>query len=144
MNLTERLNQDGDMKLCLVKGNWAWFTSILNVTDLLGQDWSRGSYQTAGPPSEWASWMTEEGTDINHYRIIKVAFSANKYKEPALNRFFKNEEISVYQLNAGDYPWLAQEKWINGEINKIMAGTTFRDFCRVIREDNGHIYMEIE
>ena len=117
-----------DSKLCYIKNNCAYFTSA-SPSEERGDDWDDCYYATqAGEP------YPKEG----------VTITKAYYDHPECGGLQTPEEINyqcpytVDQINAGAVAWL----YGNGV--SIGAGTTLRDFLRLVGQAGGFTYVEPE
>jgi len=84
----------------------------------------------AGHPYVWSARRGGEP-----YRIIEVRFSA-AVEEPCDD--WCNSPYSVQMINRGDVPWLRPSSWSSAPpVGPIAAGTTLREFVRIIIEGGG-------
>lgn len=114
-------------KLCYVESGkgCAYFTNV-ELKDQWGDDWDDIPYEhNAGEPY----------SDKNN--IKKVYFELPKtYYTPCSNT--PNSSFSVKDINYGIVAWIWTDQF------KLFAGTTLKEFIRVIQENGGKIYIELE
>lgn len=123
---------DDDLKLCYVRGPWAWFTTR-ELSEQWGDDWNDALYEhNAGPPYERIGH--EEGA----WDIVKVAWDG--WLEEPCERHL-NSPWSVEQINAGAVAWLHSPSYEDANV-VIPAGTTLPEFRRLVAEARGHVYED--
>lgn len=117
---------EADYKLCYVEGSFAYFTPR-SLTEQWGDDWNDAPYEhNAGHPYE--------------DDIIKVAFDGD-FDAPSEG--YTNSPYSVEQINRGAVAWLRTSRWSSRKpFVAISAGVNILEFCRLIREGGGKVYME--
>ena len=156
-------------KLCYVDQSWAFFTTK-SLSDQWGDDWDDAPYEhNAGYPYS-PCWHNEpeainnpdckRGLDPStgkplrkgqicqckvckkdwyedgspKFKIIKVAWEGN-FITP------EGKSLSVEAINSGISPWLYQK--VGGKYTIVIpAGTSFDDFCKLIKEGGGKVYIE--
>jgi hypothetical protein len=129
---------DEIFRLCYVRDNWAFFTTR-DVTEQWGDDWDDAPYEhNAGDPIPYCLYMKKH--NIEPYEIKRIAFDGD-WEQPCSN--VVSSSYSVQQINAGKVPWLQTPKWIPEPV-KIMAGTTLDDFIRIVRDNDGQIWLPME
>jgi hypothetical protein len=120
-----------DAKLCFVYGPWAWFTTR-DLSDQCGDDWDDAPYEhNASCPY---------GSDDEHL-VFQVAYEG-PFVEP--DDAHHNSPYSVEQINRKAMPWLRTEPWLHKQEVQIPAGTTFREFIRLIYSAGGTVYVECQ
>lgn len=126
-----------DLKLCYVKGPWAYFTSI-EVTKQWGDDWDDAPYEhNAGEPYD--DHVDPEKRNHVPHEVMKVAWEG-PYETPA-DRAGSNSPWSVQAINRGDIAWLIPSRWEKTSAEPIHAGTLLGDFIRKVREAGGVVYL---
>ena len=121
--------------LCYVNGPWAYFTTQ-KLEDQWGDDWDDAPYEhNAGPPYEYNP-NHDKGKEP--WQIIKVAYDG-MFETPYCNI---NSQYSVEMINSKAVSWLVN--WQGEKTISILAGTTLADFCKLIRQGGGKVYMEDE
>jgi len=144
-----------DAVLCYVEG-WAYFTTQ-ELTKQRGDAWSRAPYEhNAGGPYK-PCWHNEsehlkkrggkmcqercckedwnsDGTP--KWQIVEVTYDG-PFQTPE-DLFPPNSHFSVESINAGRAPWLTHTKTESILIN---AGTTLKDFVKLIGESGGEIHQ---
>lgn len=137
---------DGDVAmnepvLCYVDEPWAYFTTQ-KLEDQWGDGWDDAPYEhNAGEPYGYSEHDKAEGK--KPWQIIKVAYGGI-FDTPAWN---SNIRYSVEMINSKAVAWLANVWCVNWQCEKaisILAGTTLSDFCRLIREGGGSVYMKVD
>lgn len=114
--------------LCYVEGDWAYFTTR-PLDQQRGDDWHKATYEyNASPPLSDGS------------RIIKLAYYGD-FETPASG--YQNSPFSVNQINAGAVAWLRSPPYAERQVH-IPAGTSLRDFVRLIRQAGWSVYAEVE
>jgi len=114
-----------DAVLCYIERPWAYFTTQ-KLNDQWGDNWDDVPYEyNAGLPYEGKSW-----------KIYKVAWDGN-FETPCDQH--PNSHWSVIQINAGAIAWLRST--IKPSPITIQAGTTFRNFCQLMQEGGGTVYL---
>lgn len=122
--------------LCYVDEPWAYFTTQ-KLEDQWGDDWNDAPYEhNAGEPYCYHESDKEKGKEP--WQIIKLAYDGT-FDAPCWN---SNSPYSVEMINSGAVAWLVN--WQNEKTISILAGTTLSQFCRLIREGGGNVYMEVK
>jgi hypothetical protein len=115
--------------LCYVKDACAWFTTA-PLKDQWGDDWNDAPYEhNAGNPYPWREKLPP-------YEVDFVFFDGD-LNPPCYGQH--NSPWSVAQINAGAVAWLSTPAYHEKQVH-IPAGTTFKDFRRMVREAGGGIY----
>lgn len=123
-------------RLCYVREPWAWFTSKEPFTSQWGDDWNDAPYEAnAGDPYLWLPQRNEPT-----YDVFKVAYEA-ELDTPDYGHF--NSPYSVQDINAGAVAWLRSPSYINDKV-VIPAGTSYRDFVKLITDAAGVVYVPLE
>ena len=123
-----------DPVLCYVDEPWAYFTTQ-NLEDQWGDDWDDAPYEcNAGEPYQYSEHDKSEGKDP--WQIIKVAYDG-MFNAPCWNM---KSQYSVEMINSKAVSWLVN--WQGEKSISILAGTTLADFCKLIRQGGGKVYME--
>lgn len=118
--------------LCFVRGDFAYFTTQ-PLDKQTGDDWNDAPYEhNAGEPYE----PYREDED---WQILRVAFEAD-LSRPCDDQF--NSPWCVDQINAGAIAWLRPPRW-NDRGKVIPAGTTLRDFIRLVHESGGDVFVPL-
>jgi len=118
--------------LCYVESRCAWFTTQ-PVQKQWGDDWNDAPYEhNAGDPYEYSP---RDGREP--YRLYRAYFEAN-YETPADRAWSGNSWVSVETINSGAMAWLSPTQ---EGLPPIMAGTTLRDFIRIILDGGGSVYL---
>lgn len=116
-------------KLCYVRGNLAYFTSV-EVSKAWGDDWNDAPYEhNAGEP-------------YDEFVSAKVFFEASELWTP--DEFFRggNSPWSVQDINKGLFPWLQTSRYVEGgEIVRFYAGILLENFVWSIEDNGGTIYL---
>lgn len=136
--VVNRLPSPDDLtfKLCYVEDSCAYFTTQ-DVTKQWGDDWNDAPYEhNAGEPYLPREYDIEVGKEP--WEICCVAWEG-PFRTPCDGHV--NSPYSVEQINAGAVAWLATASWEDKQI-AIMAGTTLRDFKRLVKEARGRVYVE--
>ncbi len=122
--------------LCYVNSPWAYFTTQpLNKQD--GEDWRKVPYEhNASVPDRYNPKYDKEEAP---WEIVKVAYAAD-LETPGY--YMTNSPWSVKQINAGAVAWLISPSYVKNPV-VIPAGTTLRDFIKIIREAGGEVYLPI-
>jgi hypothetical protein len=149
--------------LCYLDENWAYFTTQ-DLDKQWGDDWNDAPYEhNAGPP--YLPCWHNEPKYINHpkrglcktgelcmcntckndwnedgtpkFKIFKIAYEVDFNKQLPSDSFSGNSRWSVQEINARKTPWLI----VNDKY--IYAGTTLKQFCEIIKQEDGIIYMPI-
>lgn len=160
----------GELALCYVKGDAAYFTTR-RLGEQWGDDWSDAPYEhNSGEPYEWlkrdqAVFLDESGHEVRrslgsttvglkflrreplpeseqdpHWDIVKVMFEAGLMR-PSDGHL--NSPFSVEQINAGAIAWLRSPSYEEAQVI-IPAGSTLWRFVELIGEAGGCVFMEIE
>lgn len=111
------------MKLCYVRGNFAWFTSgeITGPDRQLGSDWRDIPCQlNSGEPDYFQD-----------NEIVKVAWEGPLVRPGS---------FSVFEINEGFVPWLQTSQVASCPHVKIYAGVDIEEFGRLIQLSGGKIY----
>jgi hypothetical protein len=124
-----------DLKLCYVKGNWAWFTSC-SLDFQLGDGWTETPYEYSSMPP-YGVHKTSDGKQKKH-KIVKVAFESD-YEEPCCDEL--RTKLSVVMINKGKIPWLKTSPYSSIELKPITAGTSLEDFIKIIRASGGDVFV---
>lgn len=120
-----------DSVLCFVKDSWAYFTTQ-SLDKQWGDDWNDAPYEyNAGEP------YGPHSPDEN-WRIIKIAWDG-PFNTPRDSE--ENSNWSVEQINNKEVPWLITWSWRKYQVI-IHAGTTLSEFCKLIHQAGGFVYME--
>ena len=121
----ERVNMDA--VLCLVKDDWAWFTTQ-PLEAQWGDDWDDGpAAYNAEAPYEY-----DVERDAAPYDIVMVAWWG-PYTTPMVG--------SALDINRQRRPWLIPYR--GKPCRPIPAGTTLADFIAAMREAGGKVYVEV-
>lgn len=133
------MRPNGNAVLCYVhrRTPWAWFTTCpLNYQ--WGDDWDDAPYEhNAEPPYPWSPHYAKPSgrrPALKPYELFRVAFDG--FDPPCAG--YGNTPWSVQQINAGATPWLYAENI--GEPVCIFAGTTYREFLRLVAKAGGSVY----
>lgn len=109
------MNKD-NFQLCYVDLPWCWFAKDLD--SIYGDDWDDAPYA-----SNASSPYADNAEDIFYVAIdadmdVPSNFSAN-------------------EINSKAIPWLCdQERSV-----EIFAGTTFKEFCKIIRDRGDEVFI---
>lgn len=124
--------------LCYVDKPWAYFTTRA-LERQEGDDWDDVPYEhNAEPPYEYRGMPREEP-----WEIVKVAWDG-PYDTPA-DLYGLNSPWSVDAINEGCIAWLIPQSWNdNPGAKPIPAGTTLREFVRMMEEAGGTVYLQKE
>lgn len=123
-------------RLCYVEGPWAWFTTA-PLSEQWGDDWNDAPYEhNAGLPYEWRQDSGKEP-----YELLKVAWEG-PFEVPC--EYHLNSPYSVQRINQGAVPWLVTQRWHEGPIVTIGAGTTLAQFVQLIYQGKGQIYVALD
>jgi len=139
---TQSLFPLADSKLCYVEYQWAYFTTQ-PVEKQWGDDWNDAPYEhNAGEPYEWRPYMGERG--IEPYEIARVAWRGGGDLETPADLNPPNSSYSVEQINGRQVAWLTDPGYgtrprVSTPV--VWAGTTLRDFVRIIEARGGTIYV---
>lgn len=123
-------------RLCLVKDNWAWFTTK-DVQEQRGEDWHKAYYFcNCGEPYPYVGSVVEKP-----YKLFKVAIDGPFNFPSGIDK----GQHSVIEINAGKLPWIQVETNINGnpKFINIMAGTTYPEFVKLIHSVGGEVYEAV-
>lgn len=127
-----------DLKLCYVdKYGFAWFTTC-PLELQWGDDWDDAPYEhNAGPPYD--HHRKSRGMEPINHETLKVAYESD-HETPSSNHC--NSPWSVKSINAGNVAWLSVPNWKldDDTMKPILAGTSLRDFERLIHEAGGEVY----
>lgn len=114
-----------EYKLCYVKDNFAYFTSQ-ELKNQCGDGWHKRPYEhNSDEPYVYCG----KGKP---YGIVKMAFEG-EFRFP-LSRS-ANSQYSVDSINAGDFPWIAQDEM------SIYAGASIEEFKEKIIKADGSVYV---
>lgn len=135
--------------LCYVDGGKAYFTTQ-KLEDQWGDDWDDAPYEhNAGIPHK-PCWHREQRNcpcDICErewdgltpkWEIVEVVF---EYSADRPSDLYNNSPYSVNDINEKKVPWLRPYDENN---DKIYAGTTLTDFCKMVMRSGGKIYRELK
>ena len=124
-----------DLKLCYVKGSWAWFTSC-SLNDQSGDGWSESPYEyNSSPPSDVHK---EKGGKQKKHTLVKVAWESD-HSEPVCDGVWS--KWSVMMINRGETPWLMTSPFSTIKLKPIMAGISLDEFIKIIRESGGDVFV---
>lgn len=124
------------MKLCYVSENWAYFTSQ-DLDKQWGDDWDDAPYEhNADPPYEFGAHDAAAGK--LPWLITKVAFDG-QLSRPCDG--YLNSCWTVQQINAGGIAWLRGTCEITGLPVVIPAGCSLGDFCALVQQCGGTVYL---
>lgn len=122
--------------LCYVEGPWAYFTTQ-KLSEQWGDDWDDAPYEhNAEEPYTFQAHHKAEGRAP--WIIVKVGWDGNLV--PPSDRHI-NSPWSVEAINAGGVAWLQTPCWHAGEKIVIPAGTSLDDFCLLVANADGHVYL---
>lgn len=129
-----------EYKLCYVEGQKAYFTS--NFEKQWGDDWNDRPYEcNAGEPYDDWSELIEDNEDRhkrkykNHPIYIETLyFETHDWCE---SKPCEKGRFSVEEINKGAIAWIITDKFC------IQAGTTMKDFIKIIKENGGTIWKKI-
>lgn len=125
--------------LCYVKDNFAYFTTQ-PLSEQWGDDWDDAPYEhNAGEPYDFHEHDREAGR--KPWEIVKVAFGG-PLETP--DDGCVNSRWSVKQINAGCVAWLATPSWSGAPLVAIPAGTTLAQFCYLVEQAGGEVYLRKE
>lgn len=137
MNLVT--HPDDDFKLCYCTKTWAYFTTLDPISQQ-GDDWHKRSDFENSPPYEPGcdDDFNEDGSP--KWRIKKVAWDG----EFDLPNEHQRSTYSIEEVNRGFHPWLVPARYgpPNPIAKPIPAGTSLREFKRLIRLHGGKVYEE--
>lgn len=123
--------------LCYVDGPWAYFTTQ-ELSEQWGDDWNDAPYEhNAGQPYEYSEHDRKNG--VEPWQITKVAFDGD-LNQPCTGCV--DSDISVQDINAGKVAWLYTSKWNSKQV-AIHAGATLAEFCELVREAGGTVYLPV-
>lgn len=121
--------------LCYVDAPWAYFTTQ-DLSDQWGDDWDDAPYEhNAGEPYEYHANDKADGKEP--WEIIRVAYDG-PFDAPCVGH--NNSPYSVEMINSKAVAWLVN--WQKDKSISILAGTTLSDFCKLIKDGGGNVYME--
>jgi hypothetical protein len=121
--------------LCLIKYGSAWFTTQ-ELSKQWGDDWNDIPYEhNAGEPYR-------PHKDDEKWEIIQVKYSCS-LETPAEKAWSGSSRYSVEAINSGAVAWLASDGFVN-TTTSITAGTSLREFIRIIKSIGGEVYLPIE
>lgn len=159
------MDNSSEYKLCYVHDNWAYFTTQ-KIENQWGDDWDDAPYEhNAEEPYEWnkntdgnscvcldkkmgyKTYGPNGCGEKNHkshgpkekWTILKVAFDA-PYITPSFEHL--NSPYSVEMINRGDIAWLRPTFDDRKETKPIHAGTTLKNFIKLVKESGGKVYLE--
>jgi len=124
-----------DLKLCLVKNNFAWFTSCtLSLQD--GEGWGDSPYEyCAGDP--FIEHNLKDGSKQRH-EVVKIYWEG-PYVTPDI---LDNEtKLSARSINRGSVPWLSMSPWSDQELKPIHSGATLKEFIDHIQAADGEVFI---
>ena len=118
-------------QLCFIDEDQAYFTTQ-PLADQWGDDWDDAPYQfNAGLPYD--------PQDAETWEIILVVWKG-PWSPPALVA----GDWSVEEINAKKAPWLSPETRTFPVFPAIWAGTSLREFVRMIHRGGGKIWLPAE
>lgn len=128
------MKNDEEYKLCYIDGNKAWFTN--NFNKQWGDDWNDAPYEdNAGEPYDyWMELIENNEGKYKHYEIKHkcIYFETNDWTERKASDL---GNFSVEDINEQRVCWLCTDKF------DIFAGITYENFKKIIKENNGKIYI---
>lgn len=128
MGLIANLDGARDLyRLCFVRAPWAYFT-CLPLDEQCGERWAEVPYQDAAQPP-YSDSRTQ---------VLKVAFDAPLLLPPEAGRHAC--ACSVEQINRGAAPWLRSENFLDGNMLRVMGGSTLREFVETVESAGGTVY----
>lgn len=117
-------------KLCYIKDNTAYFTSIDDIKKQWGDDWNDAPYEhNAGTPYS--------DSDDNII-ITKIMFTDANFTYPHSGGI--NSPYSVEQINHGATPWLST--W--DKKDNIYAGASEEAFIEFVQRNEGEIFLPLK
>lgn len=126
-------------KLCYIDGAWAYFTTQ-ELSEQWGDDWDDAPYEhNAETPYGYHELDRKAGKAP--WTITKVAWDGD-FETPCEG--LNNSPWTVQQINAGAIAWLRTSRYRSGPIVVIPAGTTLVDFCKLVEQGGGTVYLPIE
>lgn len=126
-----------DAVLCYVEDNKAFFTTC-PLDKQWGDDWNDAPYEhNAEEPYGWA-----EHCDIEPYGIVKVCFDHHYFEQPRDGHL--NSPFSVEAINRGDIAWLRPGWNCPKGWKPIYAGTTLRDFIKMVTDAGAAVYLPVK
>lgn len=129
------MEETTEYKLCYINGNKAWFTN--DFENQWGDDWDDAPYEhNAGEP--YSAWYENLENDKTIEHIIKhkvLYFETNDWSETRPCDNYLNSPYSVEDINKQAIAWLHTDKF------NILAGTSYKDFIKIIENNNGKIYI---
>lgn len=138
-------------KLCYVSKNWAYFTTLEDLSKQWGDDWNDIPFEyNAGEPYYWREDMLERG--IKPYKILRIAFYCSDLSEPCEG--FCNSSYSVDDINKKKVPWLQNFDWLKHVVGigskppmdkekSIWAGESLSEFCQKVKNLNGEVFLPL-
>jgi hypothetical protein len=112
-------------RLCYVDPPWAYFAAC-PPTEVWGDDWDDAPYQhNAGTPS---------------CPCVVLAYRGGDLGAPGDRGRGAAEFLSVEEINRGLAPWLATDRYHEGEPVVIPAGVTVAEFHRLVELAGGEVY----
>lgn len=124
-------------KLCYVDGPWAWFTTQA-LKDQWGDDWNDRPYEhNAGSPYGPSEADKKKGKT---WDLMKIAYEGD-FEQPSDGH--TNSPWSVEDINAGAVAWIRTSRYSSrGDRVNIPAGVSPIEFCKLIWEGGGSVYLE--
>lgn len=146
-NEPELFDDAMDYQLCFVdESPWdvvfkVYFTQAKNLSLQWGDDWNDAPWEhNAEPPYDHIS--IEHDGEYRRYPVAIVDVFCEGPWTTTAQKYAPNSPYSVQDINAGDAPWLLPDSWNRQKHPPpIMAGTSLRDFIRIVTEHGGDVYL---
>ena len=123
-------------RLCYIdEKNKVWFGNY-DEKEIWGDDWDDRPYEVnSGEPYEEVRELVDEKK--KKYKEHKVRYKTLIYESRWGEERKPSERgcYSVEEINRGIVPWIEADEY------KIMAGTEYEEFIRIIEENGGKVYV---
>lgn len=141
LKMERESRREGDAVLCYINTyeNIAYFTTQ-SLQEQRGEGWHTDNYEhNSNPPDEWYGRFDQ---DKPKWEIYAVRFETQAMTPAQINNAmgYLNCRCSVNEINKEKkFPWL-----VGYGVPAIYAGTTLRDFKRIIKSSGGTIFVPEE
>lgn len=124
-----------EFRLCYADEKFAYFTNQ-PIEKQTGEDWHK-IIGNSSPPDEYSEW--HQRNNLEKWEIKKIAWEGewHSVKEEY------NSPVSAENINKNKLAWLADEYYGDTGKPAIKAGTTYDEFIKIILENGGKVYTEL-